>query len=127
LCGTWSERLVLDHLLQGIVEDPRDDSRWAVLADWLEEHDDPRQAKLLRLHRRLLATCCEPTRHPERAQWQASIVAMLAEGVRPCVPQRTIVLGWGHAIRSRAMRDEMIERLSSGWASWKERPAAKPG
>jgi hypothetical protein len=31
---------------------------------------------LLRLHRRLLATCCEPDGHPERAGWQARIVAL---------------------------------------------------
>jgi uncharacterized protein (TIGR02996 family) len=84
---------VLDQLLQGVVDEPQAEDRWAVLADWLEEHDDPRRADLLRLHRRLLATCCEPEKHPERAQWQARIVALLAEGIKPCVPQRTILLG----------------------------------
>jgi uncharacterized protein (TIGR02996 family) len=43
--------------LQAIVENPGDEDTWLVLADWLEEHDDPRRAELLRLHRRLLATC----------------------------------------------------------------------
>jgi uncharacterized protein (TIGR02996 family) len=84
---------VLDHLLQAVVDDPRAEDRWLVLADWLEENDDPRRAELLRLHRRLLATCCEPARHPERAAWQERIVALLAEGVRPCVPRRTVFLG----------------------------------
>src|SRR5947209_2301476 len=82
----------LDALLHAIVSSPCDDTRWSVLADWVEEHDDPRRAELLRLHRRLLATCCEPERHPERAAWQARVVALLGEGVRPCVPQRTVVL-----------------------------------
>ena len=50
---------------------PLAEDRYLVLADWLEEHDDPRRAELLRLHRRLLATCCEPDAHPERAAWQA--------------------------------------------------------
>src|SRR5690349_22421924 len=84
---------MLDHLLQGIVEEPLAEDRWLVLADYLEEHDDPRRATLLRLHRRLLATCCEPERHPERGEWHARIVTLLAEGVRPCVPQKTVLLG----------------------------------
>jgi uncharacterized protein (TIGR02996 family) len=84
---------VLEDLLQGIVEEPRAEVRWHVLADWLEEHDDPRRAELLRLHRKLLAICCKPERHPQRAAWQARIVELLAQGVKPCVPQRTILLG----------------------------------
>jgi uncharacterized protein (TIGR02996 family) len=84
---------VLDHLLQAVVDEPEAEDRWAVLADWLEEHDEPRRAELLRLHRRLIATCCEPENHPERDDWQAKIVSMLADGVKPCVPQRTILFG----------------------------------
>jgi uncharacterized protein (TIGR02996 family) len=80
-------------LLQAIAESPSEEAPSLVLADWLEEQDDPRRAELLRLHRRLLATCCEPEQHPERAAWQARVVHLLAEGVRPCVPQRTILLG----------------------------------
>jgi uncharacterized protein (TIGR02996 family) len=83
---------VLDDLLDAIVADPVED-RYAVLADWLEEHDDPRRAELLRLHRRLLATCCEPERHPERPGWHRRLLQLLAEDVRPCVPQRTVLLG----------------------------------
>jgi uncharacterized protein (TIGR02996 family) len=83
----------LDGLLQGIVQDPQAEDRWLVLADWLEEHDDPRRAELLRLHRRLLATCCKPDKYPKRAAWEARIVELLAQGVRPCVPQRTVLLG----------------------------------
>jgi uncharacterized protein (TIGR02996 family) len=57
---------VLEALLEGIVDNPQGDPRWLILADWLEEHDDPRRAELLRLHRRLLATCCEPEMYPLR-------------------------------------------------------------
>src|SRR3954466_10218761 len=85
----------LELLLEAIVKDPLSEDRWLVLADWLEEHDDPRRAELLRLHRRLLATCCEPDEHPQRAAWQAWVVALLGEGVRPCVPQNTLDLGGG--------------------------------
>jgi uncharacterized protein (TIGR02996 family) len=83
---------MLDELLDAIVAEAAED-RYQVLADWLEEHDDPRRAELLRLHRRLLATCCEPKRYPERTGWQSRLVELLAGGVKPCVPQQTVVLG----------------------------------
>lgn len=84
-----------DALLAGIVADPLEETRWLVLADWLEEFDDPRRAELLRLHRRMLATCCEADAHPERSAWQARIVELLIAGVRPCVPQETLTLPGG--------------------------------
>jgi uncharacterized protein (TIGR02996 family) len=86
---------MLDSLLQAIVQDPRTEARWLVLADWLEEHDDPRRAELLRLHRRLLATCCEPDEHSERGGWQMRIVELLGQGVKACVPRRTVTLNGG--------------------------------
>jgi uncharacterized protein (TIGR02996 family) len=82
----------LGALLAGIVAEPQEEARWLVLADWLEEFDDPRRAELLRLHRRLLATSCEPSAHPERAEWQARAVELLTAGVRPCVPQCVLTL-----------------------------------
>ena len=85
----------LDALLSGIVADPLEETRWLVLADWLEENDDPRRAELLRLHRRLLNTCCEPDVHPERTGWQRRAVELLGAGVRPCVPQHTLELPGG--------------------------------
>jgi uncharacterized protein (TIGR02996 family) len=81
--------------LQSIVDNLGDESLWLILADWLEENDDPRRAELLRLHRQLIATCCEPDKHPERAGQQARIVQLLTEGVRPCVPQETLTLAEG--------------------------------
>jgi uncharacterized protein (TIGR02996 family) len=83
---------VLDGLLQSMVDRPACEANWLVLADWLEENDDPRRAELLRLHRKLLATCCEPGLHPGRQGWQARVVELLGQGVRPCVPQRAVVL-----------------------------------
>jgi uncharacterized protein (TIGR02996 family) len=85
----------LDALLSGIVSDPLEETRWLVLADWLEEYDDPRRAALLRLHRRLLATCCEPDSHPERVEWHARIMDLLRSGVAPCVPRHTLTLPGG--------------------------------
>ncbi len=82
----------LEGLLAGILSEPVEETRWLVLADWLEENDDPRRSELLRLHRKLLATCCEPEQHPERTQWQSRVVELIGEGVRPCVPQKTLLL-----------------------------------
>ena len=79
----------LDALLAGIVAEPLEETRWLVLADWLEEHDDPRRAELLRLHRKLLATCCEPDVHPERATWQRRVVELQDAGIVPCVYPNT--------------------------------------
>src|SRR6202034_2444258 len=81
-----------DALLAGLVADPLEETRWLVLADWLEENDDPRRAELLRLHRRLGGTGCEPDAHPERAAWQSRVTELLIAGVRPCVPQHTLTL-----------------------------------
>jgi uncharacterized protein (TIGR02996 family) len=85
----------LDALLAGIIADPLEETRWLVVADWVEENDDPRRAELLRLHRKLLATCCEPDAHPERAHWHARIVELLDAGVAPCVPRHTLLLPGG--------------------------------
>jgi uncharacterized protein (TIGR02996 family) len=85
----------LDALLSGIVADPLEETRWLVLADWLEEFHDPRRAELLRLHRKLIGTCCEPGAHPERARWQARVTELLAAGVRPCAPQLALELPGG--------------------------------
>ena len=89
--GSVSGMNTLDAMLEAIVLNPLEETRWLVLADWLEEYDDPRRSELLRLHRQLLATCCE-SEHSQRARWHARIVELLGAGVRPCVPQRTLQL-----------------------------------
>ncbi|MHB1424327.1 MAG: SUMF1/EgtB/PvdO family nonheme iron enzyme [Gemmataceae bacterium] len=81
--------------LESIVASGADDSPRLILADWLEEHDRPHEAELLRLHAALLATCCEPNQHPERERLQARLVELLAAGVRPCVPRQSIALAEG--------------------------------
>jgi uncharacterized protein (TIGR02996 family) len=82
-------------LLDAIVECGADAAPRLILADWLEEHDRPHEAELLRLHVSLLETCCDPEKHPERVRQQARIVELLAAGVRPCVPLQTIALAEG--------------------------------
>ena len=82
----------LDALLAGIVADPHDGLRWLIVADWLDDHSQPERAELLRLHRMLIDTCCDPDQHLERAAWQARIVELIDQGVKPCVPQHTLEL-----------------------------------
>jgi uncharacterized protein (TIGR02996 family) len=78
--------------LDAIVEAGSDFAPRLILADWLEEHGRPHEAQLLRLQTALEATCCEPAQHPERVSQQARLVELLAAGVRPCVPRRTVAL-----------------------------------
>src|SRR5271163_1321524 len=111
-----------DDILEGIVADP-DPARWLVLADWLEENDDLRRAELLRLHRRLIATCCEPDAASERAEWQERMVALLVAGVRPCVPQMTVRLsGQVDMTFSFIPPGEFIEGSDDEHANFWERP-----
>jgi formylglycine-generating enzyme len=85
----------LEHLLRAVVAGPGGPDAWLAVADCLDRHGVPGRAELLRLHWLLLATCCEPERHPERQGWQARLVELLARGVRPCGPRRTVPLGGG--------------------------------
>jgi uncharacterized protein (TIGR02996 family) len=89
------DRPELRGFLEAIVEAGSDDTPRRILADWLEEHDEPQRAELLRLHLTLLATCCDPDAHPDRGEQQARLVELLAAGVRPCVPRRTVMLAEG--------------------------------
>ena len=85
----------LEGLLAGIVAEPLEETRWLVLADYLDEYGDPHCGELLRLHRRLLATCLEPGGRRKRAAWQKRIVELLCAGVAPCVPRGTVMLPGG--------------------------------
>jgi uncharacterized protein (TIGR02996 family) len=85
----------LDALLAGIVAEPLEETRWLVLADYLDEFDDPRRAELLRLHRKLLATWCEPDAHSERVRWHARVTELLTAQVQPCVPREALALPGG--------------------------------
>lgn len=83
---------MFQSLLQGLVDHPHDADRWLILADWIEENDDPRRAELVRWHQRLLATCTAPEDYPERLDWQARVVSLLAEGVQAVAPRQTHLL-----------------------------------
>jgi uncharacterized protein (TIGR02996 family) len=70
-----------EAFLQAIVDDPANAATtWLVLADWLEERDDPR-GELVRL-------CHDPNFRPELApaERDEQVQRLLASGVQPCVP-----------------------------------------
>jgi formylglycine-generating enzyme required for sulfatase activity len=73
----------LEGLLAGIVEEPSSEVRWNILADWVEEFEDSGRAELLRIHRRMLATCTEPSGHPEREVWHGQMMDLMGGGVAP--------------------------------------------
>jgi uncharacterized protein (TIGR02996 family) len=88
----------LDALLAGIVAEPHNHLRWLIVADWLDDHGQYDRAELLRLHRELIRTCCEVDRHPGRVGWKeqhARIIELIDQGVKPCVPQHTLMLPGG--------------------------------
>src|SRR5262245_56373277 len=93
-CGTLNASLRRVHMttatleqafLDSIVASPDDPTTWLVLADWLEDQDDPR-AELVRLTWSL-------TQNRQRRDFkkrQARVQALLASGVRPVVPRLTL-------------------------------------
>jgi sulfatase modifying factor 1 len=78
--------------LTGIVARPAEPDRWLVLADWLEDQQDPR-AELARLHHLLHA---EPAR--DRPQRLARRQALLDAGLAPVVPAWTNPAGIDFAL-----------------------------
>jgi uncharacterized protein (TIGR02996 family) len=75
--------------LGAIHEKPDDDDNWLVLTDWLEEDGQAERAELVRLQLRLRR---EPILRRRRVD-EARVQALLAGGVRPCVPALTVALG----------------------------------
>jgi uncharacterized protein (TIGR02996 family) len=71
-------------LLDAIRETPNDPTPWLVLADWLEDQQDPR-AELYRLTQALRLE----REHPAFASRQARVQQLLAEGREPLMPRWT--------------------------------------
>jgi uncharacterized protein (TIGR02996 family) len=76
---------LVQSFLDDVVANPEDPMPWHALADWLEDQGDPR-AELVRLTQQLRG---EP-RHREFKQRQARLQALLAGGMTPIVPRRTV-------------------------------------
>jgi uncharacterized protein (TIGR02996 family) len=83
-----------DHLLDALHVDPNDQAAWLVLADWLEEYDDPRRAELLRLVRRLRGQPLSPA----RLLCEQQAHRLLCTGVAACVPKLTNSVGMEFAL-----------------------------
>ena len=69
--------------------DPADDLAWLAVADWLEEHDQPDRAELVRLSRLLRLDVASPDR-PRR---EDRLMELLAAGAEPCVATLTNSIG----------------------------------
>jgi uncharacterized protein (TIGR02996 family) len=76
-------------LLSAIAANPADLLPWRALADWLEEDGQPDRAELARLTLRLRLE----RGHADRLRWQEGMQRLLADGVRPCVPEITNSIG----------------------------------
>ncbi len=71
-----------DDFLQAILADPSAQDTWHVLADWLEENGLDARAELMRLQVRLRE---EPSLRL-RSPLEKRVRALLASGIKPCVP-----------------------------------------
>jgi uncharacterized protein (TIGR02996 family) len=81
----------LTALLATLGDSPTDDTTWRVLADWLEENNRPSDAELARLRLLLASDLPADARDAALARQRD----LLRQGVRPCVPQRTVSLADG--------------------------------
>lgn len=79
----------LAALLAALHDRPTDDALWLIVADWLEEHDDPQRAEMLRLLRELRPMPFGA----ERQAKEARVQELLRSGVVPCWPTLTNSLG----------------------------------
>ena len=79
---------MLDAFLHSIAENPSDDSLELILADWLEEQNDPR-AELLRLQLVLRQAGSNRQRQEQEDRMRQLILA----GVPPCLPRLTNSVG----------------------------------
>src|SRR5689334_12668099 len=77
-------------LMQALHDDPADDTTWLVLADWLEEQGQAERAELTRLRVTLRQIDAETEEYHRQ---EARVQQLIAAGVRPCVPVRTLSIG----------------------------------
>jgi uncharacterized protein (TIGR02996 family) len=83
-----SSELIEAGLMRAWADDPASDTHWRVLADWLEDHSDPR-AELLRLHREILAAPWGQA----GAEKEQRLLELLDADIRPVLPRLTNSLG----------------------------------
>src|SRR5690348_11754823 len=78
--------------LAALHESPGDEVTWLALADWLEEDGQGPRAELVRVGRRLPALPVM-ARTRQRRELEGRLTALLAEGVRPVVPELVNSIG----------------------------------
>src|SRR5262245_25005358 len=76
-----------DAFLAALHESPDDEVTWLALADFFDEHDQPRRAELIRLVRQVRGLNVTTKRISSRAALEECIAALLEAGVRPAVPE----------------------------------------
>jgi uncharacterized protein (TIGR02996 family) len=74
---------------EAILDNPTEDDSWLVLADLLEENDQPQRAELIRLHVQLR----KPLPHRERALLGGQVQRLIVSGARPWAASITNSLG----------------------------------
>ncbi|MBU6175929.1 MAG: SUMF1/EgtB/PvdO family nonheme iron enzyme, partial [Planctomycetes bacterium] len=77
-------------ILEAIRDFPADPTPWLILADWLEEFDDPRRGELVRIRQTLQDPEFEDRKRLALQQRQAELIIA---GVPPCVPTVVNSLG----------------------------------
>jgi uncharacterized protein (TIGR02996 family) len=111
--------------LDDIVGNPNDPSLWHILADWLEEREDPR-AELVRLTWQLQ----HEAEHADFAKRQKRVQALLAGGMKPVRPRCTldeIEFAWiapgsflmgSHTRETDRSGDEALHRVTLSTGFW---------
>jgi uncharacterized protein (TIGR02996 family) len=85
--------MTIDAFLRSIIADPHHaDATWQVLADWLEDHDDPRSELVRLLHQPDYWRDLSPEARDDRVR------EMLASGMQPIVPTITNSIGMKFAL-----------------------------
>jgi uncharacterized protein (TIGR02996 family) len=86
-----------EAFLSALHESPSDEVTWLALSDWLDEHGQADRAELLRLSRPLRALPVME-RTDERAAAEDRLIALLAAGTRPVVPELVNDVGMRFAL-----------------------------
>jgi uncharacterized protein (TIGR02996 family) len=81
---------VLSGLLHDVETNSGDETPWLVLADWLEDHDEPERAELTRLSIPLRRPIGRKT--AERTRQENRLRDLVARGHHLLLPRRTLVL-----------------------------------
>jgi uncharacterized protein (TIGR02996 family) len=82
----------LEAFLEAIAEQPEDDAQWLILADWLDEHDDPRGEQVRLLHALRQPQSCVTDRrskaYRQRQHQEERLLQLQAHAVPTCQPTR---------------------------------------